>query len=406
MVDYSDIVSLSELPCMQLLGIIHNKLQFENGTETRVFDGNATVLIPCYMKSNYIEETVLSCVKSTMRVNVLVLLMDPESQSKKNILESYDNVKCIISDRMNVCKARTYLVDRCETDWFIFLDADDLLSSDYLEVLSKCDGAIRVSNCMLEEEEEPFLPFEEYLQNLLVLNNTCLMHKDVFYDIGYDEEQYQGAEDTDFYLRLLNKQKWKISLNPDTYFVYRRNSENQLTKNWKPFENSVMRYLRKNKDIIINHLQIEQTKRVLELLLEHINVTNICSFLKILTKTPFNKKRLLDRTVSELYDSLISGPKTNTHRIIKLKHGRVFSVEDVIKKYESLPEDIKKRTSNIHPIDAFFSIIRDYPCVEVDVFSSSETQVPNNQFEEWSNICNTSELLGVFTKVLIKVTTG
>ena len=167
-----------------------------------------------------------------------------------------------------------------------------------------------------------------------------------------------------------------------------------------------MRYLRKNKDIIINHLQIEQTKRVLELLLEHLNATNIYSFLKILTKTPFNKKRLLDRTVSELYDSLISEPKTNTHRTIKLKHGRVFSVEDVIKKYESLPEDIKKRTSNIHPIDAFFSILRDYPCVEVDVFSSSETQVPNNQFEEWSNICNTSELLGVFTKVLTKVTAG
>lgn len=205
-----------------------NTIYPKNGNIVLEKSSDISVLIPCYNKYDYIVECVESCLNQTLSPkNIVVLLMDEKSIKLKDILQSLDqSVICIESERMNVCKARTTLVNKyCPTDWFIFLDADDTLSENCIEVLYKMDCSIAyasVNNDDNDMEIADMIPIKYgFPSTSLTLNMTCLMNKQIFNEIGLDESLCDGGEDFDFNIRAFSNTKYKIGITYEAWYNYR-----------------------------------------------------------------------------------------------------------------------------------------------------------------------------------------
>lgn len=233
--------AINETP-YSLIGYYASSLYYplypKNGSIILPKEKDISVLIPCYNKSDYIEECVISCLHQTMPPkNIVILLMDEKSIKLKDTLQSLDeSVICIESERMNVCKARTSLVNLyCPTDWFIFLDADDTLSENCIGVLYNMDCSL--SYVVFHEEGiHDIIPNNFGLPSTsLTLNMTCLMNKKIFNDIGLDESLCNGGEDFDFNIRAFSDTNYKIGVTYDAWYNY-RNDSNGLSKRKEFFE--------------------------------------------------------------------------------------------------------------------------------------------------------------------------
>lgn len=260
--------------------------KYFNGIETREHNGDISVLIPCYKKSEYVMTAVKSCLKQTQKPKaVVILLMDEESQKLKDELEELsDIVTCYCEKQMNVCKARTWLAKKCKTDWLIFLDADDFLLRDYIKVLdskkeSFCMGKwTRLSKDKFDIELWNGDAFElNRKENILTQNMTALMHKDVFMDIQLKEKYADGGEDFDFLIRLGTSRKWSFSFETTPLWVYRSEVEKSLTKK-EEYYDSYLNVLIDNKEEIEQQLldsdNVDDRKQKAIFFFDNVNKNN------------------------------------------------------------------------------------------------------------------------------------
>lgn len=230
----------------------------ENGETVLGKSQKISVLIPCFGKSMYVKDCVVSCLSQTMKPErIIVLAMDEESHGMKKTLEGLDGtVQVVCSERLDVCRARTKLVNElCPTEWFIFCDADDMLEEHCLEFLYKEPASVvypsmseiseqgERGNTLLPNEMPPFK--NGHHSACLCLNMTALMNKEVFNEIGLDETLCNGGEDFDFNVRLLEKKKYKVSCLWDSWYYYRNTMG--LSKKTSFFESHFMA-VKKNLD--------------------------------------------------------------------------------------------------------------------------------------------------------------
>lgn len=180
-----------------------------------------SVLIPCYGKRDTVERAVKSAASQSLPpTQIVVLLMDNESKKKKTMLERIaPYVKCVESGQLNASAARNRLVELCTTEYFVFLDADDELSKNYLEETFKTDSSIVFAPPEISGIKKIY---PDTLKNWFVTGNfTCLFHKTAFDELGgFDCNLGFGGEDTDLIMRLLLQGKWSVSMSCKTYFKY------------------------------------------------------------------------------------------------------------------------------------------------------------------------------------------
>ena len=261
-----------------------------NGKETRKHNGEISVLIPCYKQSEYVMTAVKSCLKQSQKpTDIIVLLMDEDSYKLEKELTSL-GVTCYKEERMNVCEARTYLAKVCKTDWLIFLDADDFLLSGFIEKLDKYDSAVVKPNSVeMYSNEMKFsnlddIEGEATRPERSVHNNlTCLMHKDVFFDIGLKEEYCNGGEDFDFLIRLWASKKWKVEFVKDVFYVYVKHCESESLSDCDDFYRSLFQVIVDNKDFLIEGVlntpdKIDNSKLKAKWLVENPSEENLEKF--------------------------------------------------------------------------------------------------------------------------------
>ena len=228
----------------------------ECGDVGRPFDGRVTALIPCYGKAAFVELAVSSCLRQTVPFeSVRVLLMDEASAAMKEALESMSpKITCYVSERLDPVTARNALFMLLETDWLVFLDGDDELEDNFLEELSKTNGAIRYGlNTDFLPDGQKWKKFPnrgnipaDHPAQALCQNMTCLMHRDVYEDLGLDPELAFAMEDTDFVMRLLKQKKWLLTVSPDTGYFYRLCVPGQLTSDSVTYSKNARKLLLKH----------------------------------------------------------------------------------------------------------------------------------------------------------------
>lgn len=98
-----------------------------------------SVIIPAYNAEKYLKECLDSVVNQTHKNVELIIVNDGSKDATKDILEEYkskySNVQVIHTENGGVSRARNIGLEYANGDYIMFLDSDDLLVANAIEIL-------------------------------------------------------------------------------------------------------------------------------------------------------------------------------------------------------------------------------------------------------------------------------
>lgn len=98
-----------------------------------------SVIIPCYNSENYIEEVIRSVLNQTYTNFEIIVIDDGSTDKSLNLckeIEKGDNrITVLHTENYGVSHARNLGIDLSKGTYVVFLDSDDMLTSDSLEIL-------------------------------------------------------------------------------------------------------------------------------------------------------------------------------------------------------------------------------------------------------------------------------
>jgi glycosyltransferase involved in cell wall biosynthesis len=204
-----------------------------------------SVIIPCYNSGKFISETVTSVVKQTYP-NVEIIIVDdgstdPDTLKYLSTLQA-PNISVYLKEHEGVSIARNYGIEKSTGDFILPLDADDLISEDYLELaiaafkqlpkvkLVSCStsffGYIDGSLAVVEYSLEKLLA-----RNLFVVS-SLFKRSDYMQTKGFNPNMKDGFEDWDFWISLLGTggEVYQIEKTCFFYRIHKNSRNNQLNE--------------------------------------------------------------------------------------------------------------------------------------------------------------------------------
>lgn len=193
-----------------------------------------SIIIPAYNAEPYIE-SLINTLKPQITDEVEVIVID--DGSKAPYLPPYKWIHVErFEDNRGVSAARNYGIDLAQGDYIAFIDADDLVSPNYIQLVLQKIQAEHFDYCYLswktigndwnysvdlKSVEDKFPPF-----NLCVWNR---IYKRTFIKNIRFNEQKRCAEDAEF-IRKLKEDKGKKSFISEIVYYYRSDTPNSITK--------------------------------------------------------------------------------------------------------------------------------------------------------------------------------
>lgn len=241
-----------------------------------------SVIIPCFNQEAYIEDTIKSIIGQTY-VNWEAIIIDDGStdKSKEIILKwtsQYTNIKYFYKQNGGLPDARNCGLNLAKGTFIQFLDSDDLLDPEKLNVQIRAltcqpEADISVSKALYFNDVNfaskfeidynldklPKLPTTQELLELLIKGNRFpvsapLIRASVLKTLNGFDRNLTSLEDWDFWIRLaLNDAKFIIETNSSA-LTYIRVHENSMSKdNFKMAFNRVLVY-----EKCINNVKVSQ----------------------------------------------------------------------------------------------------------------------------------------------------
>lgn len=192
-----------------------------------------SIIIPCYNAEPYINE-LLNTLQSQMNDKVQVLVID--DGSKEEFKTDYSWVTVIRQNNAGASAARNTGLDNAKGEYISFIDADDLVASNYIETILDKIATEKFDYCYLSwrtmsggwqqdvklhSVEDKFPPF-----NLCVWNR--IYRKDMIGDVRFNTKK-KIAEDAEF-IRAVKEEGKKKAFIEDYMYFYRSSTPNSLTK--------------------------------------------------------------------------------------------------------------------------------------------------------------------------------
>lgn len=201
-----------------------------------------SVIVPCYKQAQYLSEALHSILEQTYQNWECIIVNDGSPDNTVEVAQEWltkDNrFKYIYKENGGLSSARNAGIKTALGKYILPLDADDMISKNYLEV------------CLLEFKNNPHvklvygsaikfgavnLPWNlsKFKYAALLQNNmiycSALFKKDDWELIGgYDEEMKFGFEDWEFWLRLLNHNSIVLKCDAAVFF-YRTKKNSMIT---------------------------------------------------------------------------------------------------------------------------------------------------------------------------------
>jgi glycosyltransferase involved in cell wall biosynthesis len=203
-----------------------------------------SVITPCYNSENYIDATIESVRRQTFSDWEQIIVNDGSSDNSIRVIESKIEVeprlRLLNQKNAGVSSARNfgYRASSIDSQYIIFLDSDDYMEVDMLEILSRhldanprvglvhCDVSRIGSDGAIIPEEDPndnwlsrYVPTSLGIRSLKsdeletpfcsiftlasILPSTSLIRRSYLDKAGeFDEQMGQICEDTDLFLRI------------------------------------------------------------------------------------------------------------------------------------------------------------------------------------------------------------
>ncbi len=178
-----------------------------------------SVIIPCYNHGRFLSKAINSVLRQSYRQHEIVVVDDGSSDDTKAVAGRYADVKYIYQTNQGLSAARNTGIDNSTGQYLVFLDSDDWLYDDALQInlqylLQKKEagfvsGAYTVlSNGVSAEIKRPVE--ENHYCNLLrgnyiSMHATVMYQRRVFNKLRYDTT-LKACEDYDIYLKIARKE--------------------------------------------------------------------------------------------------------------------------------------------------------------------------------------------------------
>lgn len=188
-----------------------------------------SVIIPLYNKENHIEKTLKSVLNQTFQDFEVIIVEDCSTDNSKQKAKSIISEKIrIIQHEKNkgLCASRNTGIEKANSDFLAFLDADDIWHDNYLEKIFQLiqnfptahlfatnyleaysnEIAVSPSSNLKKFETDSIVPdfFESSLhQNIYCFSSICVK-KEIFEKIGGFNTMINYGEDVDFNIRANN----------------------------------------------------------------------------------------------------------------------------------------------------------------------------------------------------------
>lgn len=226
-----------------------------------------SVIIPCYNQGEYVDEAVDSVLAQTFDDYEIIIVNDGSTDVETvRKLKSYNRPKTrvIHSENRGLPGARNLGIENAAGEYILPLDADDKISSTYLEeavdVLdSKKDVGIVTCNVeFFGQVEGPFdLPafsVRELLCHNIIICSSFFRRSGWEQAGGYDSAMKYGWEDHEFWISLVEKGAGVERL-PRTHFFYRKYNDSmadRMTEEQKLYSMDVI--YKKHKDFYLENM--------------------------------------------------------------------------------------------------------------------------------------------------------
>lgn len=95
-----------------------------------------SIIIPCYNAAQWIAETIQSCLQQSHHPLEIIIVDDGSTDGSLAVIQSFANdVKYITDVNFGLSSSRNRGFALSQGDYVLFLDADDLIAKDHIEVL-------------------------------------------------------------------------------------------------------------------------------------------------------------------------------------------------------------------------------------------------------------------------------
>lgn len=201
-----------------------------------------SIIIPIYNTEKYLNECIDSVLKQTYKNLEILLINDGSTDNSLSICEKYSEsdkrIKVYNKKNGGLSDARNYGIEKAIGDYIFFLDSDDIIQIDTIEIMCNylnnnttmviCEFdrfTYKVTNCNYNISSHKYSP-KQYFKSILELkNNTyacgCLIPRKIIKNNRFIKGRY--FEDMSFMYNLYYRCSNIIKLDMKLY-KYRNNS--------------------------------------------------------------------------------------------------------------------------------------------------------------------------------------
>jgi len=223
-----------------------------------------SLIIPTFNREKLLNKTIESVLNQTVSIDEIIIIDDGSTDNTEEIVNNYktDTIKYIYQKNKGVSNARNHGIKIASNDWLCFLDSDDIWESNKLEkqidfhkknphiLFSHTDELWIFNDKIINQKKHQLKPsgfcFEENISNTLIGASTLMIHKKVFDEVGYFDEELIACEDYDLWLRILTK--YELGLINEKLIRKIAGHENQLSFSTKLMDKYRILALLKHKD--------------------------------------------------------------------------------------------------------------------------------------------------------------
>jgi glycosyltransferase involved in cell wall biosynthesis len=203
------------------------------------------VIIPCYNQARFLGEAIESVLKQTYPHFEVVVIDDGSTDNTSEVAARYPGVRCIRQENRGLAGARNTGIRRSTGSYLVFLDADDRLLPNalevglkYLEERPECAFVsghcrfIRVDGSKLQPSPRPVVEGDHYEALLrfcyIEMPAEVMYQRVVLETVGVFDTLVSPSADYDLYLRVARE--YPVHQHTEVVAEYRRHGTN-MTKN-------------------------------------------------------------------------------------------------------------------------------------------------------------------------------
>ncbi|HZF66359.1 MAG TPA: glycosyltransferase family 2 protein [Chitinophagaceae bacterium] len=232
-----------------------------------------TVIIPCYNHSHYLGEAVESVLKQSHSNYEIIVVDDGSTDDSKAVAEKYPSVQYIYQSNQGLSAARNTGVTNSKGTFLVFLDADDWLYPEALEInlgyllpdekVAFVSGAFKVYDQFKGMEGFPKknvdgLHYQELLKmNYIGMHATVMYRRWVFDHFCYDTS-LKACEDYDLYLKIARS--YPVLHHTKLIAAYRKHTTN-MSSNVMMMIDATFTVLDRQKAILQNESELKSLEK-------------------------------------------------------------------------------------------------------------------------------------------------